>query len=78
MTFSLLTFGVQDNLEKQTQHAQNLAEKLWLTERQLEEMGVERDNRDKKTSDLNSTILRLEDEVREAFKVRSVAGPAVM
>lgn len=59
----------EDNLEKQTQHAQSLAEKLWLAERQLEEMEVERDSRDKKTSDLNSTILRLEDELSEALQM---------
>lgn len=55
---------VQENLEKQTQHAQTLSEKLWRTERQLEELEVDRDTRDKKTSDLHSTILRLETEVQ--------------
>ncbi|XP_043952695.1 myosin-9 isoform X2 [Gambusia affinis] len=58
----------EDNLEKQTQHAQSLAEKLWLTERQLEEMEVDKETRDKKTSELNSTILRLEEELSEALK----------
>ncbi|MEQ2245667.1 hypothetical protein ILYODFUR_030333, partial [Ilyodon furcidens] len=52
----------EENLEKQTQHAQTLAEKLWLKERKLEEMEMDGENREKKMSDLNSTILRLEDE----------------
>ena len=55
---------VQENLDKQTQHAQTLSEKLWLAERQLEEMEVDKGTRDKKTSELNSTILRLETEVQ--------------
>ncbi|XP_027881453.1 cingulin-like protein 1 isoform X3 [Xiphophorus couchianus] len=57
----------EDNLEKQTQHAKSLAEKLWLAERQLEEMEVDKETRDKKTSELNSTILRLEEELSEAL-----------
>lgn len=60
-------FCVQDNLEKQTLHAKSLAEKLWLAERQLEELEVDKDTRDKRTSDLNSTILRLETEVQRQF-----------
>lgn len=55
---------VQENLEKQTQHAQTLTEKLWLAERQLEELQVYKDTKDKKSSELNSTILRLETEVQ--------------
>ncbi|MEQ2164196.1 hypothetical protein GOODEAATRI_004114 [Goodea atripinnis] len=57
----------EGNLEKQTQHAQTLAEKLWLKERKLEEMEVDGETREKKMSDLNSTILRLEDEVQKYF-----------
>lgn len=57
-------FVFQDNLEKQTQHAQTLSEKLWLAERQLEELEVDRDTRDKRTSEMNATILRLETEVQ--------------
>lgn len=56
---------VQENLEKQTQHAQTLSEKLWMTERQLEELEVHKETRDKKTSELNSTIFRLETEVQK-------------
>ena len=55
---------VQGNLEKQTQHAQTLSEKLWLAERQLEELEVDKDTRDKKTLELNSTVIRLEAEVQ--------------
>ncbi|XP_053196503.1 putative uncharacterized protein MYH16 [Scomber japonicus] len=59
----------EDNLEKQTQHAKTLAEKLWLAERQLEELEVDKDTRSKRTSDLNSTIIRLETELSEALQV---------
>lgn len=55
---------VQESLDKQTQYAQSLSEKLWLAERQLEELEVDKDTKDKKTSELNSTILRLETEVQ--------------
>ncbi|KAM4720610.1 uncharacterized protein FYW61_015965 [Anableps anableps] len=61
----------EDNLDKQTQHAKSLGEKLWLAERQLEEMEVEKETRDKKTSELNSTILRLEEELSDALQMSS-------
>ncbi|KAJ0057634.1 hypothetical protein NL108_011575 [Boleophthalmus pectinirostris] len=61
----------EDNLEKQTQHAQTLAEKLWHAERQLEEFELDRDSKEKKTSELNSTVLRLEDELAEALQMAS-------
>ncbi|XP_051267924.1 cingulin-like protein 1 isoform X2 [Dicentrarchus labrax] len=63
----------EENLEKQTQHTKTLSEKLWLTERQLEELEVNRGTRDKKTSELNSTILRLETELGEALQVSTQA-----
>uniref|UniRef100_A0A8D3BUX0 Myosin tail domain-containing protein n=1 Tax=Scophthalmus maximus TaxID=52904 RepID=A0A8D3BUX0_SCOMX len=53
----------EENLDKQTLHAQTLAEKLWLAERQLEDLEVDKETKDKKTSELNSTLLRLESEV---------------
>ncbi|CAK6975255.1 putative uncharacterized protein MYH16 [Scomber scombrus] len=59
----------EDNLEKQTQHAKTLAEKLWIAERQLEELEVDKDTRSKRTSDLNITIDRLETELSEALQV---------
>ncbi|XP_056434340.1 uncharacterized protein LOC130372379 [Gadus chalcogrammus] len=40
----------EENLDKQTQHAQTMAEKLWLAERKVEEMEVDRETRDKRTS----------------------------
>ena len=55
---------VQENLENQTQHAKTLGEKLWLAERQLEELEVVKDTKDKRTSELNSSLLRLETEVQ--------------
>ncbi|XP_008322532.1 EH domain-containing and endocytosis protein 1 isoform X2 [Cynoglossus semilaevis] len=63
----------EDNLDKQTLHAQNLAEKLWLTERQLEELEVDKDTKDKKTSELNATIFRMETELSEALQVSTQA-----
>ncbi|XP_054469012.1 cingulin [Anoplopoma fimbria] len=64
----------EENLEKQTQHAKTLSEKLWLAERQLEELEVVKDTRDKRTSELNSTILRLESELGEALLVSTQAS----
>lgn len=55
---------VQESLDKQTQHAQALSDKLWMTERQLEELEIAKDTKEKKTSELNSTIFRLETEVQ--------------
>ncbi|XP_038589742.1 myosin-9-like isoform X2 [Micropterus salmoides] len=63
----------EENLEKQTQHAQTLAEKLWLAERQLEELGVDKDTRDKRTSNLNDTVIRLEAELEEALQASTQA-----
>lgn len=53
----------QETLDKQTQYTQTLSEKLWLVERQLEELQIDKDTKEKKSSELNSTILRLETEV---------------
>ncbi|XP_054614257.1 cingulin-like protein 1 [Dunckerocampus dactyliophorus] len=61
----------EECLEKQTQHSQTLAEKLWLAERQLEELEVDKDSKHKKTSELNSTIHRLEEELAEALQMSS-------
>ncbi|XP_034752349.1 cingulin-like protein 1 [Etheostoma cragini] len=63
----------EENLEKQTQHAKTLSEKLWLAERQLEEMEMERETREKRSSDLNSSILRLETELAEALQISTQA-----
>ncbi|XP_050928724.1 cingulin-like protein 1 [Lates calcarifer] len=63
-----------ENLERQTQHAQVLAEKLWLAERQLEELEVDKDTKDKRTSELNSTIIRLETELAEALQASTQAS----
>lgn len=53
----------QESLDKQTQYAQTLSDKLWLAERQLEELQIDKDTKDKKSSELHSTIHRLETEV---------------
>ncbi|XP_061658008.1 uncharacterized protein LOC133491124 [Syngnathoides biaculeatus] len=61
----------EDSLEKQTLHSQNLAEKLWLAERQLEELEVDKDSKSKKTSELSDTVLRLETELADALQMSS-------
>ncbi|CAG00970.1 unnamed protein product [Tetraodon nigroviridis] len=53
----------EETLDKQTQYTQTLSEKLWLVERQLEELQIDKDTKEKKSSELNSTILRLETEL---------------
>ncbi|KAK9532910.1 hypothetical protein VZT92_010271 [Zoarces viviparus] len=63
----------EENLEKETQQNQSLSEKLWLAERQLEELEVHKDSRDKRTSELSSTILRMELELDEAVQVSTQA-----
>ncbi|XP_040013965.1 uncharacterized protein LOC120806664 [Xiphias gladius] len=64
----------EENLEKQTQHAKTLSEKLWLAERQLEELEVDKDTKHKRTSELNSTIQRLETELGEALQASTQAA----
>uniref|UniRef100_H3CY99 Myosin tail domain-containing protein n=1 Tax=Tetraodon nigroviridis TaxID=99883 RepID=H3CY99_TETNG len=62
-----------ETLDKQTQYTQTLSEKLWLVERQLEELQIDKDTKEKKSSELNSTILRLETELAEALQASSQA-----
>lgn len=50
-------------MDKQAQYAQTLSEKLWLAERQLEELQIDKDTKEKKSSELQSTITKLETEV---------------
>ncbi|XP_060791566.1 cingulin-like protein 1 isoform X2 [Neoarius graeffei] len=61
----------EEALEKQTQHAQELSEKLWLAERNLEEMEIERETKGKKAVELNSTVDRLESELAEVLQQAS-------
>ncbi|XP_058271933.1 cingulin-like protein 1 isoform X2 [Hemibagrus wyckioides] len=61
----------EEALEKQTQHVQELTEKLWLAERNLEEMEIERETKGKKSVELKSTIDRLETELAEALQMGS-------
>ncbi|XP_076842504.1 uncharacterized protein LOC143487076 [Brachyhypopomus gauderio] len=61
----------EDSLDKQTQHSQELSEKLWLTERKLEELEMEKDSKEKKSGELNSTVQRLETELAEALQQAS-------
>lgn len=64
----------EENLDKQTQHAQTLAEKLWRAERQVEELELTRDSMEKKSAELNTTVLRLETELSEALQAASQAS----
>ncbi|KAK2818845.1 hypothetical protein Q5P01_024406 [Channa striata] len=64
----------EENLDKTTQHAQTLAEKLWQAERQLEELQTDKGTKDKKTSELSSNILRLETELAEAVQTSTQAS----
>ncbi|XP_049594872.1 myosin-11 [Syngnathus scovelli] len=61
----------EESLEKQTLHSQSLAEKLWLAERELEELEVDKETKSKKTSELSSTVLRLETELADALQMSS-------
>lgn len=65
---------VQDSLDKQTLYSQTLSEKLWMAERQMEELQIDKDNREKKTSELQSTILRLEAEVQRWILLTSIVS----
>ncbi|XP_041667071.1 uncharacterized protein LOC121525252 [Cheilinus undulatus] len=64
----------EESLDKEMQHTQSLSEKLWQAERQLEELEVEHGTKSKKTSELNSTILRLETELAEALQISTQAS----
>ncbi|KAJ8007391.1 hypothetical protein DPEC_G00117020 [Dallia pectoralis] len=63
----------EEALEKQSLYAQGLSEKLWLAERQLEALSVEKEVLDKKSSELNSTVNRLETELSEALQTTTRA-----
>ncbi|XP_045076098.1 uncharacterized protein LOC121573373 [Coregonus clupeaformis] len=64
----------EEALEKQSLHAQGLSEKLWLSERQLEELEVDKETRDKRTSELSDTVFRLEIELGEALQKATQAS----
>ncbi|KAJ8286670.1 hypothetical protein GJAV_G00041810 [Gymnothorax javanicus] len=56
----------EDALEKETENSQRLSEKLWLAERELEQHNIDQQVWDKKATDLQSNIARLEIELEEA------------
>ncbi|KAM4528276.1 uncharacterized protein PAE49_000206 [Odontesthes bonariensis] len=64
----------EESLEKQTQHAKNLAEKLWQAERQLEEHEIDKETKGKRTFELNSTLHRMETELGEALQASTQAA----
>ncbi|KAJ8338834.1 hypothetical protein SKAU_G00356200 [Synaphobranchus kaupii] len=61
----------EEALEKQTEHVQMLSEKLWLTERELEGLNLDREMQDKKTAELSNVVEQLETELGEASHVSS-------
>ncbi|XP_036443863.1 cingulin-like protein 1 isoform X2 [Colossoma macropomum] len=64
----------EEALEKQTQHAQMLSEKLWLTERNLEELELEKETKGKKAVELGTNVQKLETELAEALQQASQAN----
>ncbi|XP_039523985.1 cingulin-like protein 1 isoform X2 [Pimephales promelas] len=58
----------EEALEKQTQHAQCVSEKLWLTERTLEELELEKENKSKKALELSNSVFKLETELAESLQ----------
>lgn len=58
----------EEALEKQTQHAQSVSEKLWLAERSLEELELEKENKTKKALELGNSVFRLETELSESLQ----------
>ncbi|XP_051961830.1 cingulin-like [Xyrauchen texanus] len=58
----------EDALEKQAQHARTMSEKLWIAERNLEELGVEKETKAKKALELSNSVFRLETELSDALQ----------
>ncbi|KAL1253490.1 hypothetical protein QQF64_018183 [Cirrhinus molitorella] len=58
----------EEALEKQTQHTQTVSEKLWLAERNLEELELEKETKAKKALELSNSVLRLETELADALQ----------
>ncbi|XP_043090352.1 cingulin-like protein 1 isoform X2 [Puntigrus tetrazona] len=58
----------EEALEKQAQHSQTVSEKLWLAERNLEELELEKETKAKKALELNNTVSRLETELADALQ----------
>ncbi|XP_062868081.1 cingulin-like protein 1 isoform X2 [Trichomycterus rosablanca] len=61
----------EETIDKQAQHNQELSEKLWLADRNLEELEIERDTKGKKTVKLITTVERLEIELAESLQQSS-------
>ncbi|KAJ8402102.1 hypothetical protein AAFF_G00373370 [Aldrovandia affinis] len=58
----------EDALEKQTEQVQMISEKLWLAEREVEELSMDKHLREKKAGDLSTSVARLEMELEEALQ----------
>ncbi|XP_056587425.1 cingulin-like protein 1 isoform X2 [Triplophysa dalaica] len=58
----------EEALKKQTDHSQLLSEKLWLAERNLEELELEKENKAKKVLEFSSSVSTLETELADALQ----------
>ncbi|KAA0719674.1 Cingulin [Triplophysa tibetana] len=58
----------EEALKKQTDHSQLLSEKLWLAERNLEELELEKENKAKKVLEFSSNVSTLETELADALQ----------
>ncbi|KAK1176139.1 cingulin-like [Acipenser oxyrinchus oxyrinchus] len=64
----------QEALDNQSKRCDAMAEKLWLAERNQDQLEMEKQNLDTKIVSLSSTVLRLETELGEALQVSAEAA----
>ncbi|XP_033890214.3 cingulin-like [Acipenser ruthenus] len=67
----------QEALDNQSKRCDAMAEKLWLAERNQDQLETEKQNLDTKIVSLSSTVLRLETELGEALKVSAEAAAGI-
>ncbi|KAI7795586.1 putative cingulin-like protein 1 [Triplophysa rosa] len=58
----------EEALKKQTDHSQLLSEKLWLAERNLEELELEKESKAKKVLEFSTSVSTLEIELADALQ----------
>ncbi|MGH0171985.1 UNVERIFIED_CONTAM: hypothetical protein FKN15_062504 [Acipenser sinensis] len=67
----------QEALDNQSKRCDAMAEKLWLAERNQDQLETEKQNLDTKIVSLSSTVLRLERELGEALQVSAEAAAGI-
>ncbi|KAK6494400.1 cingulin-like [Huso huso] len=67
----------QEALDNQSKRCDAMAEKLWLAERNQDQLETEKQNLDTKIVSLSSTVLRLETELGEALQVSAEAAAGI-